>query len=236
MQTLLRMIYPAQCLTCAEMVEEHFALCGTCWRETGFIRGLTCQSCGVPLPGEDEDAISCDDCMTVARPWSKGRAALMYHGTGRKLVMALKHGDRTELAKPAAKWMAATQPECDPNTLAIPVPLHWSRFLKRRYNQSALLAKAFAAVQGLDYLPDALQRTKATKSLDGRTRDDRFAILQDAIRPHPKRGSALRDRPVLLIDDVMTSGATLAAATEACMLAGADHVDVLVLARVAKDR
>lgn len=236
MQTLMRMIYPFQCLTCGEMVEEDFALCGYCWRDTVFIRGLTCRSCGVPLPGEDEDAVRCDDCMAVARPWSTGIAALMYHGNGRRLVMALKHGDRTELAKPAARWMAGVMSELDPNTLIIPIPLHWLRFLKRRYNQSALLARELSHVTGLAYLPDALQRVKATKSLDGRSREERLGMLADAIRPHPKKGGALKDRRVLLVDDVMTSGATLAAATEACAQAGAVHVDVLVLARVAKDR
>ena len=218
------------------MVEEDFALCGTCWRDTDFIRGLTCHSCGVPLPGESGDVIRCDDCMTTARPWSSGAAALMYHGNGRRLVLALKHGDRTELALPAARWMAEVMPHIEPNTALVPVPLHWARFLKRRYNQSALLAKALSGLTGLDYMPNALQRVKRTKPLDGRSRNNRFALLDGAIRPHPKHATQLSGRRVLLIDDVMTSGATLAAATEACTQAGADHVDVLVLARVAKDR
>lgn len=236
MQSLMRMIYPFQCLTCAEMVEEDFALCGSCWRDTSFIRGLTCRSCGVPLPGDEDGEVRCDDCMAVARPWSTGSAALMYHGTGRRLVMALKHGDRTELAKPAARWMADVLQNAKPGTAVVPIPLHWRRFLKRRYNQSALLAKELAKLTQLDYAPDALQRVKRTKPLDGRSRDERFKMLYAAIRPHPKKAAMLKDRPVLLVDDVMTSGATLAAATEACTTAGAIHVDVLVLARVAKDR
>jgi len=236
MQTLMRMIYPFQCLTCAEMVEEDFALCGSCWRDTNFIRGLTCRSCGVPLPGDDENDVHCDDCMAVARPWSTGKAALLYHGNGRRLVMALKHGDRTELAKPAAKWMADAMHEPKPETLVVPIPLHRMRFLKRRYNQSALLAKELSKLKRLRYKPDALQRVKATKPLDGHNRDERFQMLNAAIRPHPKKGAMLKGQRVLLVDDVMTSGATLAAATEACTLAGAIHGDVLVLARVAKDR
>ncbi len=236
MQTVLRMIYPYQCLTCAEFVEDDFALCGSCWRDTAFIRGLTCKTCGVPLPGEDDGSQSrCDDCLRVARPWSNGAAALMYRNNGRKLVLALKHGDRTELARPAAQWMSAALGEIDPNTLVIPVPLHWLRFLKRRYNQAALLAKQVAHLNNLEFLPDALQRVKPTKALDGHSRDARFAALENTIHAHPRRADALNGKRVLLVDDVMTSGATLAAATEACMAAGVVHVDVLVLARVAKD-
>jgi predicted amidophosphoribosyltransferase len=149
--------------------------------------------------------------------------------------MGLKHGDRTELAKPAAQWMSAVMPEQPSDTLVVPTPLHWMRFLKRRYNQAALLAREVARINGLDYLPDALVRLRRTKPLDGHTRQARFEALQGAIKANSKHQSTLAGRRVLLVDDVMTSGATLAACTEACMGAGADHVDVLTLARVAKD-
>lgn len=236
MQTALRLIYPAQCLTCSEMVEADFALCGGCWGNTHFIRGLTCKSCGVPLPGDKtEDDASCDDCIATARPWSRGASALIYKGNGRKLVMALKHGDRTELARPAAHWMTAVMPDQPDHALVVPTPLHWMRFLKRRYNQAALLAREIARLTELDYLPDALVRPRRTKPLDGHTRVARFEAMQGAIEPNPKHLSKLAGRHILLIDDVMTSGATLASCTEACVAAGANHVDVLTLARVAKD-
>ena len=236
MQTALRLIYPAQCLTCSEMVEADFALCGSCWGKTHFIRELTCCRCGVPLQGDPgDDEATCDDCIAIARPWSRGAAALLYKGNGRKLVMALKHGDRTELARPAAAWMQSVMPEQPADVLVVPAPLHWMRFLKRRYNQAALLARELALLAGLDYRPDALIRPSRTKPLDGHTREARFKALQNAIQPNPKHASRLEGRHILLVDDVMTSGATLASCTEACMQAGADHVDVLTLARVAKD-
>ncbi|EPX77654.1 ComF family protein [Litoreibacter arenae] len=236
LQSALRMIYPSQCLTCGAAVEDDLSLCGECWRETHFIHGLTCRTCGVPLPGEDRLAdVQCDDCMTIARPWHRGAAAMMYRGKGRQMVLRLKHGDRTDLARPAAHWMARVAPPVASDALVVPVPLHWLRQLKRRYNQSALMAKIVSQRLGLTYLPDALHRPKATEVLDGKSRDTRFAALDGAILPHPKRALLLQDRPVLLIDDVMTSGATLAACTEACISAGARQVDVLVLARVAKD-
>lgn len=236
MQTILRLIYPSQCLTCSEMVEEDFALCPACWGRTAFIQGLTCCECGVPLMGDDDTADAhCDDCLRIARPWSRGFAAMLYRDNARKLVLGLKHGDRTDLAKPAAGWMAKRLPSLPTDTLVVPVPLHWLRFLKRRYNQAALLAQHVSQQAGLDYLPDGLIRLRATKPLDGVSRDSRFATLESAIASHPKRRNLLQGKRVLLVDDVMTSGATLAAATEACRQAGAVHIDVLVLARVAKD-
>ncbi len=217
------------------MVEEDLSLCGSCWRDTVFIRGLRCRSCGVPLPGEDDGTdLRCDDCMRIARPWSRGAAALLYSGNGRRLVMAFKHGDRTELAKPAAKWMLAAMPDILPSTLVIPVPLHWRRFLKRRFNQAAVLARHIAREADLPYLPDALLRHRATKPLDGHRREARFKALEGAIKANPKHAVRLDGQRVLLIDDVLTTGATLATCTEVCMAAGADHVDVLTLARVAK--
>jgi predicted amidophosphoribosyltransferase len=237
MQAVLQALYPPQCLTCDALVTTDFGLCGNCWRDTPFIAGLVCDHCGVPLPGEDTgNAILCDDCISVARPWDRGRAAMLYKDNGRKLVLALKHGDRQDLAKPAAHWLfRAAAPLLSPDVLVAPVPLHWLRLLKRRYNQSALLSRGLARQAGLAHCPDLLVRRRNTRSQDGRNRDGRFANVADAITVNPARAWHVTDRPVLLVDDVMTSGATLAACTEACLAAGASRVSVLVMARVAKD-
>lgn len=237
MQSVLRAIYPAECLSCRALTETEFALCGTCWRDTMFIGGLVCDACGTPLPGEEQpDAVLCDDCMTIARPWSQGRAAVLYKGTGRKLVLGFKHGDRTDLAAPAGAWMARVAgPLLRADTVLVPIPLHWTRLLRRRFNQAALLAHAVGRAVDRPVFPDALIRRRRTATLEGHGRDARFATMHGVIAMHPRQAAQISGKAVLLIDDVMTSGATLAAATEACHAVGAREVCTLTLARVAKD-
>ena len=237
MQAALHVIWPPQCISCGAPVTTDFGLCGPCWRQTPFVSGLVCDLCGTPLPGEDPGhPVQCDDCLTIARPWTQGRAALLYKDNGRQIVLSLKHGDRLDLARPAAAWLArSAAPMLLPGTIVAPVPLHWRRLVMRRYNQSALLSKGLARLAGLQHCPDLLQRRRATPSQEGRSRDDRFANLSGALTLHPRHRVKVKDRPVLLVDDVMTSGATLAAAAEACLAAGATRVSVAVLARVPKD-
>ena len=233
-QTAVSLVYPARCVNCGALVDSDFGLCGNCWRETEFISGLVCDCCGVPVPGEDDgQVVQCDACIQRPQDWDHGRAALVYSGQGRRIVLALKHGDRTDLARPASGWLArASAPFLKDDPLIVPVPLHWSRLLRRRYNQSALLAQALAARTGCLCCPDALVRTVATPMLEGRSREERSGLLSDAIRPHPRMMDRLEGRSVLLVDDVMTSGATLSASARACFAAGAVAVSVVVLARV----
>lgn len=198
---------------------------------------MVCESCGAPLPGlPDRFRSECDDCIATPRPWDAGRAALVYAGSGRRLVLALKHGDRSDIVRPAAEWMArAGAPLLQGNPLIAPVPLHWTRLLKRRFNQSALLAQALGRLTGLEHCPDLLIRRRRTPALDGKSRAARFRTMADVIAPHPRRALRAEGRDILLVDDVMTSGATLAAAALACRRAGASDVRMLVLARVTKD-
>lgn len=237
MQTAVHAVFPPECISCGAGVDTDFGLCGACWAETPFITGAACDRCGAPLPGAaPEDGLTCDDCMTTARPWGRGRAVLVYAENGRKLVLALKHGDRAEIARAAGIWMArAAGPLIGEDTVIVPVPLHWWRLFRRRFNQSALLAQAMANQTGGFFAPDALRRIRSTGSQDGLGHEGRFENLRDAIHPHPKRGHILAGRDVLLVDDVMTSGATLAAASQAAFEAGAKNVHVIALARVARD-
>ena len=235
LQRALSWVFPAQCILCSGLVDGAGGLCADCWPRTPFLTGLVCDTCGASLPGESAGVEHCDDCLAVPRPWAAGRAALSYRDLGRKIVLSLKHGDRTDLAKPAAIWMErAGRDFLRPETLLVPVPVHWSRLLKRRYNQAAELTRALSARTVLDSCPDALLRSRRTPPQDGMTVDDRFRNIAGAIRANPRRASVVRGRTICLVDDVMTSGATLSASAEALWSAGADQIFVLVLARVEK--
>lgn len=237
MQTLLQVVYPPHCLNCAEIVDDVDGLCPTCWRDTPFVAGLVCDLCGAPLPGEDSGSpVHCDDCRTHARPWSQGRAALVYDGVGRRLVLALKHSDRTDLAEPGARWMAqAGRSLLAEGTVLVPMPLHWRRLAQRRFNQAALLSHALARHTGLEHQPDLLRRTRATPPQKGRGLDARYRNVEGAFRIPNRHVAKIAGRPVLLIDDVMTTGASLAAAAEVCLRAGAAELRVLCLARATRD-
>jgi predicted amidophosphoribosyltransferase len=237
LQMAVRLVYPPRCTSCGVVVEDSFGLCGACWRDTPFITGLVCDLCGVPLPGEEiADVLHCDDCLVHARPWSRGRAVMRYDGTGRKLALALKHGDRHDVARPAGKWLArCARSMLSPGTLIAPVPLHWTRLLSRRFNQSALLSLALARETGLPHVADLMIRHRRTQSLKGLNRSARHVTLDDAIRVNARHLGMIQGADVLVVDDVMTSGATFSAATQACYAAGAGNVCVLALARAVKD-
>ena len=237
MKAALRLLYPPQCLSCGDPVANGQAqLCTKCWPEAKFIQGCACNSCGAPLPGQTDTDVICDDCLAIPRPWHAGRAAMVYGGTGRQLILALKHGDRPDLAPHLGRWLAeAAAPLTTGDTIVAPVPLHLRRLLERKYNQAALLADHVARRHRLLHIPDLLLRGRHTPAQDHRGVLDRFANIAGALQINPRCAGRIVGRPVLLIDDVMTSGATLAAATQVLQGVGAGPISVAVLARAVKD-
>ena len=249
MKDALRLLYPPQCLGCGTGIDAEGALCSDCWREATFITGACCGRCGAPLPddgtaadltrGDSEaggDTMICDDCMAIARPWRQGRAALVYGGTGRALVLAFKHGDRPDLAPALATFVSrAAAPLIRPGMVVVPVPVHWRRLISRKYNQAEMLSGHVARLRGLDHLPQALMRHRPTPAQDHRGVADRFDNVADAFRVAPRMAGRIAGRAVLLVDDVMTSGATLGGCAEALIAAGSGPVSVAVLARAVRN-
>jgi len=237
LQTAIRLIYPPTCMTCDAPVAEMGGLCGSCWRDTPFVSSPVCDACGVPLLADRaEEGEICDDCRKLPRPWLAGRTAMIYRGNGRKIVLGLKHADRLEYADAVSGWMAEAGADLIRRDMIVTaIPLHWRRRIKRRYNQSVLLAKAIARFHQLDCVPDLLIRPRATAVLDGKSLHQRFEDMAQALQVNPNRAPMAKGRSVLVVDDVMTSGATLSAATQVLMSVGVSDVRVLTLARAVKD-
>lgn len=233
-------LWPPCCVLCRDPVLNAHGLCAACWRDTTFAASPLCDRCGAPTPGAG-DAPFCDACARETFAFRRARAATIYDGGGRRMVLSLKHGDRLDLARPAAIWMRrAGWPLLEDGEVIAPVPLHWTRLLKRRFNQSAELTRALHALsvaEGPHPAPapilDLLIRTRATPTQGGRDRAARAANMTDAFAVRPRHRARIAGRRIVLVDDVMTTGATLSACAQALLDGGAAAVDALCLARVA---
>lgn len=232
---LVSVLFPPACPACGAETAAPGTLCAACWAGTDFVAGPVCTQCGRPEPGlpAPDPAYRCTDCLARQPRWSRARAVAFYGGAARRLVMSLKHGDRLDTVPMMAGWMARAGRELLAEAdLVTPVPLHWRRRIARRFNQSAELARAIARLGGRAYAPDLMRRVRATPSMQGLDREARAANVRDAIRAAPGARGRVEGRTVLVIDDVMTSGATLDAAAGALLDAGAARVDALVMALV----
>ncbi|HUF56093.1 MAG TPA: ComF family protein [Thermohalobaculum sp.] len=233
---ILGIVYPPVCAGCGAETGTPETLCSACWGDLHLHAGPGCRACGRDVAGlAPGEGFVCDDCVRRPPPWTAGAAVFAYEGTGRRLVLALKHGDRLDSVPMLARWMRrAGAPLVAEAELIVPVPLHWTRLVRRRFNQSAELARALArlADKRPGLRPDVLRRIRRTPSQEGRSREERAANVAGALVVPRARAGAVDGRRVLLVDDVMTTGATLDAAARALKAAGAARVDVLVLALV----
>lgn len=221
-------ILPPTCGLCRELVAEPGALCASCWGSASFIAAPWCACCGMPFSLPVDEGALCALCLTEPPVYAKARAALAYDETSRRLIGRFKYSDQTHLLPTLTPWLLRAARELLPADVIVPVPLHRWRLLRRKYNQSALLALAVG--QKLDVLVDllALQRQRATRPQVGMKREERLKNVRDAFIAAPR----LAGKTVLLVDDVLTTGATLDACSTALLAAGAREVRVLTLARV----
>jgi ComF family protein len=226
------LVFPPRCPLCGEGLAAQGGLCGTCWGDLAIPGEPCCAACQRPFAeGMPEGAI-CAPCLTDPPKHSGIAAGTLYNDAARRLVLAFKHGRRIALAPLLARLIVPKLPEVDAEWLVVPVPLHRWRLWRRGFNQSALLARELAQARGAQLLVDGLLRKKATPMLGGLGRKARERALSGAIAVHPRRAAMLKGRKVLLVDDVLTSGATSATCVSALRRAGASQVSIACFARV----
>jgi ComF family protein len=227
-------IYPPSCVGCGSATDEPHALCASCWRGMPLIARPYCERLGTPFALDYGGALLSPQAMADPPVFGRARAVARYDGLARDLVHRLKYGDRHDLALPMARWMSrAGSDVLEGSDFLVPVPLHAVRMWMRRANQSAVLAANIGSARGMPVAHQALLRVRRTKPQVGLSKAERGDNLQGAFAVSPDGLAQVSGRRIVLIDDVMTTGATVNACSRALMRAGAANVDVLVFARVA---
>jgi ComF family protein len=232
---LLDAILPPRCLKCGEIVADPGALCGRCWPELKFLGPPCCACCGLPFEFEMGEGSLCGACAADRPLYDRARAALTYDDASRDLILRFKHADRIDGAATFAGWMVRAGAELVASAdIIAPVPLHRWRLVRRRYNQAAILANAIGGLRGKLVVPDLLVRRRATPSQGHLGRSQRHRNVAGAFALHPRRTKAAAGARILLVDDVLTTGATAEACARTLRNGGAKAVDLLVLARVVR--
>jgi ComF family protein len=231
---LLDIVYPPVCLVCRRAVADHGALCPACWSEIAFIERPYCERLGAPFDRDYGAGMISLEASAEPPVYGRARAVARYDSDkARSLAHRLKYYDRLELAEPLGRWMARAGAELLADAdLLVPIPLHRLRLLSRRFNQSAALARAISRESAVPTETMALERVKPTPPQVGLTRAQRAANMQGAFRIREEARHAIEGRNIVLVDDVLTSGATVDAAARVLLRARAARVDVLVFARV----
>jgi ComF family protein len=203
------------------------------WRKIAFLESPVCDGCGSPLEFDLGEAARCPACLARRRAFDRARAAVLYDEHSRDLILQLKHADRTDLAGLFAGWIArAGRDLFEDADAVVPVPLHPTRLLARRFNQAAEIARPLARLTGLAYLPGAVVRKKRTPSQGGKSGSGRRRNVAGAFASPRRMWPRIEGKRLVLVDDVLTTGATAEACARVLKAAGAARVDVAAVARV----
>src|SRR5262245_3489320 len=224
---------PQLCPSCREPLGEGNGLCANCWSRLCLIEPPYCARLGIPFAYDPGPGLLSMEAIADPPAYDRARAAVRYDDISRVLVHSLKYGDRLDLSPMMGQWMARAGREllADADAL-VPVPLHWRRLWARRFNQSAALAHVISALTDVPVVFGGLRRVRATPQQVGKSKAERADNVQGAFRVATEHGSDISGRRLVLVDDVLTSGATVDACARILLRAGASRVDVLIFARV----
>ncbi|WP_120495368.1 ComF family protein [Kiloniella sp. EL199] len=229
-------LFPPVCGNCDEAIWDNTGICASCWKDLTFISTACCNSCGYPFELSHGDEMLCGECLHSPKAFDQCRAALVYDVHSKGMIISFKHADKTYLSALFTRWLSSCgQGILDRADVIIPVPLHRRRLLRRRYNQSALLAHSVARLHHKRYIPNLLLRTKNTSSQGQFSMTGRWRNVRNAFVLNNRFKAIVEGKHVVLIDDVYTTGATLDACARVLKNSGASTVSAIVLARVTKD-
>jgi len=232
----LNLTLPPRCIGCGARVDTAGLACAKCWSDLTFIAPPLCACCGAPFDFAIEGAHRCPSCYAAPPAYDRARAALIYDDGSRGLILGFKHGDRLHAAPAFGAWVARAGAELlEDADIVTPVPLHRLRLLRRRYNQAALIAAAAGEKAGVMHLPDLLERHRATPSQSTLGPVARARNVAGAFRLNPSHADRVKGSRIVLVDDVLTTGATVSACARVLRRGGAARIDVLTLARVVLD-
>ena len=233
LKSLMRFLVPPRCLKCALSIQNDQALCTDCWKELTFITTPYCACCGYPFSIAVEDNSLCGPCHQKQPLYAMARSALYYDDHSKPLILRFKHADATHLTPLLGQWLYNASHDILKQTdYIVPIPLHWRRLFSRRYNQAALLTLALARLSGKAASVTMMTRMRHTPFQGQLSTAARHDNVHNAFSIKPSWQAKIIDKNITLIDDVMTSGATINSCTRVLLKAGVRSVNVLTLARV----
>jgi ComF family protein len=210
---------------------QTIGLTARAWERIGFLEEPVCDGCGAPFAHDVGLGARCVACLARPHLFDRARAACLYDDASKDLILKFKHADRPELGSLFARWLSRAAAELITDAdLIMPIPLHPKRLFARRYNQAAEIARPLSRLANRRYAPDILIRRRATPSQGGKSATGRETNVAGAFVVPEHRRRFVEGRRVLLVDDVLTTGATADACTLALLRAGASAVDVAAVA------
>lgn len=230
----LDFVFPSVCPGCDKEINSNQLFCSTCFKQITFIKKPVCHRCGLPLMCEQTDEkMLCSDCLKKRPQYDRARAVFVYDTVSKGCILKLKYADKMEYSKPFVELLYQAGQELFFKTdIIMPVPMHWKRKLKRKYNQADLLARGLATKTALLYSNDNLIRSRHTPIQENKSVSERNKNVKDAFEV--KKPEKIKKKSILLIDDVYTTGATVNNCAKALKAAGAKAVYVLTIAKTLK--